>query len=177
MELSPSHENNSWWEWVGQAESVKKSWKTWKLAKLPKFWKITSRCYNPHTHDIFDKLWDLCVKGKKLYMTWYTWTMTFDTWHVTYDTWHMTSDTWHLTGDMKHRNLSPDNGYWDMTSGGNVAISFTFSVLWQVPRLTPDRWQWTPDLTCDTWHLTPDMLHLRPNKWFITPDFGADIGS
>ena len=42
VELSPSHEDNSWWESVEKVESVKKSWKTWKLAKLPKFWEITN---------------------------------------------------------------------------------------------------------------------------------------
>ena len=39
--VSPGHESNSWWEWVVQAKSVEKLWTTWKLAKLPEFWKIT----------------------------------------------------------------------------------------------------------------------------------------
>ena len=29
----PGWENNKCWEWVGEEESVEKSWKTWKLAK------------------------------------------------------------------------------------------------------------------------------------------------
>ena len=37
--MPSGYENISWWERVGQAESVEKSWKTWKLAK---FWKITT---------------------------------------------------------------------------------------------------------------------------------------
>ena len=41
VEISPNYENNSCWELVGQAESVKKLWKTWKLANLAKFWTIT----------------------------------------------------------------------------------------------------------------------------------------
>ena len=34
--------NKSWWEWVGQPQSVEKTWKTKKLDKLQKIWKITT---------------------------------------------------------------------------------------------------------------------------------------
>ena len=46
--IAPGCENNSCWEWVGQAESVEKSWKTWKLAKLPKFRKNNKQVKKLH---------------------------------------------------------------------------------------------------------------------------------
>ena len=36
MEVSPSHEDNSWWESVGQVESVKKIIKNMKTGKVTK---------------------------------------------------------------------------------------------------------------------------------------------
>ena len=36
IEVSPGHENNSWWERVGQAESVEKIKKNIKIVKVTK---------------------------------------------------------------------------------------------------------------------------------------------
>ena len=35
--VAPDHENNSWWEWVVDPESVEKSWKSWQLAENRNF--------------------------------------------------------------------------------------------------------------------------------------------
>ena len=42
MEVSPSHEDNSWWESVGQVESVKKIMKNMKTGKVTNYEKKNS---------------------------------------------------------------------------------------------------------------------------------------
>ena len=54
-----------------------------------------------------------------------------------------------------------------MTSGGNVAISFTLSVLWHV---THDAWHLTGDKGNLTWHVTPDIWHLTCDTWHLTSE-------
>ena len=82
MEIHSGHENKSWWERVGQAESVEKSWKTWKLAKLAKFRKITTLVYATSspiwyffrilvTLPIFLSSWKTTGGRSSLYQTWY----------------------------------------------------------------------------------------------------------
>ena len=39
VELSPGHKNYSWWERVGQAESIEKSWKNMKTDRVTKIMK------------------------------------------------------------------------------------------------------------------------------------------
>ena len=142
MELSPGHENNSWWEGVRQAGSVKKLWKAWKLAKVPNFFKITIRCYNPHTHVIFYKIWDLHVleKNYKRHVTCDMWHLTRDNWHMTCDTWHMTLDAWYLI----HDKWQQRDEIWHMTL---------------------DRWHLTPKH--EPWHWTPDKNQITHDTWLV----------